>query len=167
MKKYLLIFLSIIAFLPTFAGKKADSRKATKETLVWRYEVQDINKVAKDKKSVIFKIWSYAKKDNVALMQAGKNAVHACIFKQIGYYPALVGTESIETEYKEFFKAFFADGGEYMRFVQLANNGAIAPSDRIKLKQEFKVGVIVTVNRVDLRKYLEQKGIIQAMNSMF
>lgn len=167
MKKYLILFLSIIAFLPTYAGKKANSKKATKETLGWRYEVQDINKVAKDKKVVIFKVWSYAKKDNVALMQAGKNAVHACIFKQIGYYPPLVGAESIENEHNEFFKKFFADGGEYMRFVQLANNGAVAPTDKIKLKNEFKIGVVVTVNRTDLRKYLEQQGILQAMNSIF
>lgn len=167
MKKMLLLLITIIVFLPLYAGKKADSKKATKETLVWRYEVQDINKVAKDKKSVIFKVWSYAKKDHIALMQAGKNAVHACIFKQIGYNPPLTGTESIEEEHKDFFKDFFKDGGEYMRFVQLANNGAIAPTDRIKLKNEFKIGVIVSVNRADLRKYLEEKGILKSMNSIF
>ena len=88
MKKIVLVILAILAFLPTFAGKKA-SKKATEQTLVWRYEVQDIGKVAKDGKSIIFKVWSYAKKDNVAIMQASKNAVHACIFKQIGYYPPL------------------------------------------------------------------------------
>ena len=54
-----------------------------------------------------------------------------------------------------------------MRFVQLANNGAVAPTDKIKLKKEFKIGVVVTVNRTDLRKYLEQQGILQAMNSIF
>jgi len=162
MKKTLVLLLSIISFLPVFAGKKVD-----KETLVWRYEVQDLNKVAKNGKDVIFKIWSYAKKENTATMQAGKNAVHAVIFKQIGYNPALAGTESVETEYEEFFKNFFADGGEYMRFVQLANNGAIAPTDKIKLEKEYKIGVIVTVNRADLRKYLEEKGILQSMKSIF
>ena len=58
-------------------------------------------------------------------------------------------------------------GGEYMRFVQLANNGAVAPSDKIKLQKEFKIGVKVTVNRADLRKYLEEHGIIKSMNSIF
>ena len=154
--------LMLIAFLPANAGKKAD-----KETLVWRYEVQDLNIVAKNGKDVIFKIWSYSKKENTALMQAGKNAVHAVIFKQIGYNPALVGTESVELEYEAFFRSFFADGGEYMRFVQFANNGAIAPNDKIKLQKEYKIGVKVTVNRSDLRKYLEEHGIIKSMNSLF
>jgi hypothetical protein len=166
MKKTLLVVLAIFAFLPTFAGKKA-SKKATEETLVWRYEVQDIGKVAKDGKSVIFKVWSYSKKDYVALMQASKNAVHACIFKQIGYQPALAGTESIEVTHKDFLSKFFADGGEYIRFVNLANNGAVAPTDKIKLKNEYKIGVVVTVNRTDLRKYLEQQGVLESMNSLF
>ena len=166
MKKILLVIIAIFAFLPTFAGKKA-SKKATEETLVWRYEVQDIGKVAKDGKSIIFKVWSYAKKDNVAIMQASKNAVHACIFKQIGYSPALAGTANVEDTQKEFFSKFFADGGEYMRFVKLANNGAVAPTDKIKLKNEYKVGVVVTVYRTDLRKYLEEQGVIESMNSIF
>lgn len=162
MKRIFAFLLVAIAFLPVFAGKKAD-----KQTLVWRYEVQDLGKVAKDGKSVIFKIWSYDKKEKVAIMQAGKNAVHAVIFKQIGYNPALAGTESIETEHEAFFKEFFSDGGEYMRFVQLANNGAVAPADKIKLAKEYKIGIRVTVNRADLRKYLEEKGILTAMNAIF
>jgi hypothetical protein len=166
MKKIALVILAILAFLPTFAGKKA-SKKATEETLTWRYEVQDIGKVAKDGKSIIFKVWSYSKKDNVALMQASKNAVHACIFKQIGYSPALAGVASVEESQQEFFRNFFADGGEYMRFVKLANNGAVAPTDKIKLKNEYKIGVVVTVYRTELRKYLEEKGIIESMNSIF
>ena len=52
-------------------------------------------------------------------------------------------------------------------FVQFANNGAIAPSDKIKLQKEYKIGVKVTVNRSDLRKYLEEHGIIKSMNSLF
>ncbi|MBO4666388.1 MAG: hypothetical protein J5612_05895 [Paludibacteraceae bacterium] len=162
MKKVLLAILAVMIFLPAFANKKTD-----KETLVWRYEVQDLNKVAKDGKSVIFKIWTYAKKDNQALNQAGKNAVHAVIFKQIGYNPALAGTSNIETEYKDEIKQFFKDGGEYMRFVQFVNNGAVAPADKIKLQKEWKIGVTVSVNRADLRKYLEEKGWLKAMNSMF
>lgn len=154
--------LMLIAFLPAFAGKKAD-----KQTLQWRYEVQELNVVAKDGKSVIFKIWSYGKKSNVALMQASKNAVHAVIFKQIGYSPALIASESLTQEQEEFFKLFFQDGGEYMRFVQLANNGAVAPTDNIKLDKEYKVGVKVTVNRADLRKYLEEHGMVESMNTLF
>ncbi len=162
MKRFLITFLSLIILLPVFASKKAD-----KETLQWRYEVQDLNITAKDGKSVIFKIWSYGKKENVALMQASKNAVHAVMFKQIGYNPGLMGTQALTADQEKFIKDFFQDGGEYMRFVQLANNGAVAPTDKIKLKKEYKIGIKVTVNRADLRKYLEEQKLIQAMNAIF
>lgn len=163
MKKLSLLIIVLVALL-TSCGT---SKQATNDTLVWRYEVQDINKVAKDKKSVVFKVWSYARNENRALLQAGKNAVHACIFKQIGYYPPLAGVSSIETEYKDFFYDFFSEGGEYMRFVQFVNNGAVAPADKIKIDNSYKIGVIVKVNRGDLRKYLEEKGILKSMNQMF
>ncbi len=162
MKRFLIALLSLVTLMPVFAGKKAD-----KETMQWRYEVQDLGLVAKDGKSVIFKIWSYGKKENKALMQATKNAVHAVMFKQIGYNPSLLGTKALTEEEEEFLKLFFADGGEYMRFVQLANNGAVAPTDKIKLKKEYKIGIKVTVNRADLRKYLEERGLVQSMNSIF
>ena len=162
MKKVLLAILAVMIFLPAFANKKTD-----KETLVWRYEVQDLGKVAKDGKSDIFKIWTYAKKDNKALDQAGKNAVHAVIFKQIGYKPALAGTSNLEVEKADELKEFFKDGGEYRRFVQFVNNGAVAAADKIKLKNEWKIGVTVQVNRADLRKYLEEKGWLKSMNSLF
>lgn len=162
MKKLFIALLAMVMFVPAFAGKKAD-----KQTLAWKYEVQDLGTVAKDGKSVIFKVWSFDKKADNAVLQASKNAVHAVIFKQIGYNPALVGTESVEETHKEFFKEFFSNGGAYMRFVQLVNNGAIAPGDKIKLKKEYKVGLRVKVNRADLRKYLEEKGVIQAMNAIF
>ena len=163
MKKNSLLFIAFIALLTSCAT----SQKATDDTLVWRYEVQETNKVAKDKKSVIFKVWSYAKNENLAIKQAGKNAVHACIFKQIGYYPPLASVSSIEIEHKDFFNEFFQDGGEYMRFVQFVNNGAIAPEDKIKLKNMYKIGVYAKINRADLRKYLEEKGILKSMNQMF
>ena len=54
-----------------------------------------------------------------------------------------------------------------MRFVQFVNNGAIAPEDKIKLKNMYKIGVYAKINRADLRKYLEEKGILKSMNQMF
>ena len=35
------------------------------------------------------------------------------------------------------------------------------------IKKEYKIGIRVTVNRADLRKYLEQNGVLQAMNAIF
>lgn len=55
-----------------------------------------------------------------------------------------------------------------MRFVTLTNNGAIAAGDIMKVgKKEYKVGVVVTVQYNDLRKYLEEKGIVKRLDAGF
>ena len=39
-----------------------------------------------------------------------------------------------------FFKPFFSDGGKYMKFVSLSNDGAVAAEDRMKIGKEYKLG---------------------------
>ncbi len=162
MKRVIIAILAVAMFIPAFAGKKAD-----KKTLTWQYEAEDLGKVAKDQKSVIFKIWSFDKNEKKAMSMAKKNAIHAVIFKQIGRNPALANSPSIADEHKQFFEDFFADGGAYSAYVSLSNNGAIQPGDKQKTKEGWKIGIKVTVDRAGLRKYLEEKGIIVAMDSLF
>ena len=162
MRRFLFVLLAGLLTIPVFSSKKTD-----KEMILWEYEVQDLGQVSKDGKSVIFKIWTYSKKPSITMTQASKNAVHAVIFKQIGYNPALATTPDLEFSHKDFFDEFFKDGGAYRLYVQFANNGAIAPGDNIKMEKGYKIGIKVFVNRADLRKYLEDKGVIKSMNSMF
>ena len=68
---------------------------------------------------------------------------------------------------KAYFDDFF-ENGYWRQYVQLTNNGAIAPGDMIKVdKKEYKVGMLVTINVAELRKRLEKDGIIKSMNSFF
>lgn len=162
MKKIIIILIGFLIMLPTSIIAKS----VNKETMEWRYEVQDINKIGKQG-TCVFKIWTYAKNEKKAIQQAGKNAVHAVIFKGFGNYPALVpGAETYE-ENKVFFDSFFKDGGEYQLYVQFSNNGAIAPADKIKLKNEYKIGVTVIVRKDALREALEKAGIITSASSLF
>ena len=80
MRRFLFVLLAGLLTIPVFSSKKTD-----KEMMQWEYEVQDLGQVSKDGKSVIFKIWTYSKKPSITMTQASKNAVHAVIFKQIGY----------------------------------------------------------------------------------
>lgn len=155
-----LLVLAIIT--PSCAVKKVN-----KKTITWQYEVEDIGRVAKDGKSIIFKIWSLDKNEKEAIAQAKQNAIHAVIFKQIANYPPLANSPSLAYEKAAFFDDFFAEGGAYSSFVTLSNNGAIQPGDKQRIKTGWKIGIRVTVNRAGLRKYLEEKGVIQAMNSIF
>ena len=73
----------------------------------------------------------------------------------------------MENEKVDFFKDFFATGGKYLKFVSLANQGAIGAGDAIKVGKEYKVGVVISVNTSELRKDLENAGIIRSLGSGF
>ena len=83
----------------------------------------------------------------------------------------LTKESNLEQEKEMFFNEFFADGGKYMKFVSLTNNGAVAPGDRQKLgrflAREHKIGIMVSVKKDLLRKDLEDAGIIRGLNSGF
>ena len=162
MKRYI-IFLLLLCFpIQVLHAKK----KVDRETFAWRYEVEDIGKTGKQG-TAVFKVWTYAKKKDAALMQASKNAVHAIVFKGYGIQKPLASDGTVYEKHRAFFNDFFKTGGDYQQFVSLVNNGALEAGDVIKLKKEYKVGVKVSVRKDELRKYLEKSGVIEAMNSMF
>ena len=148
-------------------------KKMDKETLLWRYEIEPtIGQGAQG--TYLVKVWSYAKKADKATHQAPKNAIHGILFKGYAAYnngntriagqKPIITDPAIETQHEEFFKDFFKDGGAYAKFVTLIGNGA---SDIIQVGKEYKVGVIVSIQKDALRKYLEDAKIIKAMGSMF
>ncbi|MBO6306011.1 MAG: hypothetical protein J6M55_00755 [Paludibacteraceae bacterium] len=164
--KRIAICLMTIAFLlgaaPVWGGAQKKADKATEQ---WRYELQDINKVSKQG-TVTFKVWSYSKKENIAASQAPKNAIHGILFKGYGSHAPMVSPAAAE-QHADFFEEFFKEGGGYRRFVQTTNNGAPLVGDKMKVGKEWKVGIIVVVSETQLRKYLEQQGVINKLGSMF
>jgi hypothetical protein len=79
----------------------------------------------------------------------------------------LAQSSNLEQEHEKFFSDFFDDGGKYLKFVSLANNGAIGAGDRIKIGKEYKVGVVISVDVNSLRKDLEDAGIIKKLGGQF
>lgn len=149
----------------------AQQRKANKDTEAWRYEIEAVQTGTQG--TYLIKVWSYSKKPEVATEQSKKNAVHGIIFKGFpgragvpGQNP-LTNNSNLEEEKADFFKSFFSDGGKYMKFVTLSNDGAVAAEDRMKIGKEYKIGVIVSVNVTELRKELENSGIIRSLTSGF
>ena len=146
-------------------------RKANKDTQNWRYEIEAAGVGTQG--TYLIKVWSYSKKPTVAIEQAKKNAVHGIIFKGFmgisgvpGQKP-LTNNPNLEMEQEEFFKNFFGDGGKYMKFVNVTNDGSVAAEDRLKMGKEYKIGVIVSVNTAGLRKDLEDAGILTGLSSGF
>lgn len=169
--KQILLF-ALVLVIPTLGySQKRKIKKANEDTAAWRYELeaQEVGTQG----TCLVKVWSYSKKPNVASSQARKNAVHGVIFKGIpakdripGRKP-LVANSAAEAQHAAFFNSFFAEGGDFMRYVTLTNNGAIEAGDVMKIGKEYKVGVNVTVNYSALRKALEEAGIVKKLDAGF
>ena len=155
----------------TSSAQVFSKRKSKKDTHNFRYEIECIGEGKQGTYAI--KVFSYSKKPKVAIEAAKRNAVHGIIFKGISgggcvNKPALARNPNLEQEKADYFKAFFANGGKYSKFVVASTDGAIEAGDVTKIsKKEFKVGVNVSVNVSLLRKDLEAAGIIKSLGSMF
>lgn len=154
-----------------FTANAQKQKKADKQTKEWRYEIEGMGTGTNG--TYLVKVWSYSKKANIAMEQAKKNAVHGIIFKGFSDIKGgqsqkpLARDPNVEQEKEDFFSDFFAEGGKYMKFVALTNDGAVGAGDRIKVGKEYKVGVIVSVRKEALRKDLEAAGIVKGLASGF
>ncbi|MDI1315788.1 hypothetical protein [Flavobacterium sp.] len=169
LKKINFLLVIIVASTSTIYAQK--NRKANKDTEAWRYEIEAVQTGTQG--SYLIKVWSYSKKPDVAIEQAKKNAVHGIIFQgftgtqSVSGQKPLTTNVNLEEEKSDFFKSFFADGGKYMKFVSLSNDGAVAAGDRMKVGKEYKIGVIVSINVAALRRDLEEAGIIKSLGAGF
>lgn len=159
----LMVVLSSLMF-NCFADSKS---KANKDTKSFRYDLECVNNGVKG--TYLVKVWSYSKKKDVATEQCKKNAVHGIIFK--GYSGTngcisqrpLASNPGVEMEYEEYFDLFFEDNGEYLKYVHVTAGS----QEIIKIGKEYKVGVIVSVAKDNLRKALEEAGVIKKMGNIF
>jgi hypothetical protein len=169
MKKIALTIFTIIAFIST--SEAQSKKKADKDTNSWRYEIEPVQTGVSG--TYLIKVWSYSKKPDVAIEQAKKNAVHGIIFRgfsgtdRVPGQSALSNNPNLLDEKTDFFDDFFADGGKYLKFVSLTNDGAVAAEDRMKVGKEYKVGVLISIRKEELRRDLENAGIIKGLSAGF
>lgn len=169
------MLLAVSVAVPAFtadSARKQKQKKADRNTREWYYEMEAFT--APYKGSCDIKVWSYGPDAVTARDQATKNAVHGVIFrgvpgnvsKRLNALPPIVEDIMAEQSHKDFFDAFFSDGGPYQRFATRTmadGNDEILRYDR----KNYKVGVIVTVQYDALRKALEQQGIVSSLTSGF
>lgn len=181
MKKLLLFSLAFLMLAGHSEAQKKKRKADDKNTVEWNYEVETISKNGRG--DYILKVWSFSKNAMVASELGKKNAVHSVVFKgtppshnnRIPGIKALVPDAETQMGHEDFFNAFFADGGDYMRFVTVSNNGfaEIVKIPKIRNNGEkaavykFKVGLTLTVNVPALRKYLEDAGVVRSLEAGF
>lgn len=163
-----LILLMIIGL--SISVNAQAKKKADKDTEDFIYEVEVVSVGTQG--TYLIKVWSYSKKPTVAINQAKKNAVHGVIFKGFAGKQGVPGqkalaTPEVEQDKKAFFVEFFDDKGNYNRYVTGSGDGDVAAGDIMKVGKKYKIGVVVSVNVSDLRKALEQAGVIKGLGSGF
>ena len=164
--------ITILSLLvPFFAQSQLAEKKADNDTETWRYEIEAVGEGKEG--TYLVKVWSYSKKADVSIEQAKKNAVHGVIFQgvignnRVSNQPPIAADPSAQTQYADYFNAFFKDKGQYMKYVSVSNDGAIAPGDRLKVNKEYKIGVVVSVRKDLLKKDLEAAGVVKRLDAGF
>ena len=133
----------------------------------WKYDIVSVGEGQQG--SYKIKVWTCSKKNTFSEELCKKYAVHGVLFKGISAYKGtsakkpLIKDPQAKIEFDDFFQTFFADGGEYNRFVQFTSG----TPEIIKVGKEKKIGIIVLVKKDELRKYLEETGIRKALDSGF
>jgi hypothetical protein len=168
----LIIKLMILVLSIHFVQGQNHTKSSNKNTENWVYDIECEG--IGNEGSKLVKVWSYVKKPRQASIGM-KNAVHGLIFK--GYTGKIQGCSSFSPlvkdqktikKYAPFFKEFFKDGGDYLKYVTTATNGMIKSENVIKIKRkQYKVGIIVSVQTDLLRKRLENEGIIRKLSYGF
>ena len=112
--------------------------KLSKADTPWTYEIESVG-VGADGTYAI-RVWSYYKNAKMPLEVAKRNAVHTAFFDNF----------------------FIAD---YQNYINSVANSSLRI---IKLRaREYKVGYVVSVAKDNLRKYLEDQGVIKGLSSGF
>lgn len=120
----------------------------------------------------IFKIYVTEKNVKKAVALAKKAAVEVCIFRGLPSAGTVSGTPALcsssdEDRHAAFFEEFFTPGGQYLRYVNITSDGVIPDEDKIKVKGGYKVGLVVQVMYDNLRRDLQDAGIVRSLGSGF
>jgi len=105
-----------------------------------------------------------------ARYQAKKNAVSAVIFDGVragegvgqgGCDPKpLITEQNAREKYDVFFAKFFGPKGDYYKFVTYKKTRN-ASAVRSRSQHEYKIGLVLVVDRIGLKAYLKENGIIK------
>lgn len=139
------------------------AKKTTIESF-YTYETECLG-VALDGSQTL-KVWGTGKDKKAAMKQAMKNAVKDILFngihtgsKDCGIRPLILEVNAQE-KYEDYFNTFFQDGGLYSKYVS-DETPKRTTKDKQYNQQQTKYGMVVRVQRAELKNRLEQDGIIK------
>jgi len=150
------------------------------------YEVKALDQGTQG--TVLMKVYSYGYTVDNAIERAKMDAIHAILFKgvpgsNVARPMVKEGREAYKAYFDEFFGLYTVKAGKkkmidplditqifnapYKQYVQISNDGTVDPSDRFKVGNKYKAGVVISVNHRELRQKLENDHIIKSLKSGF
>lgn len=159
--KLIFSFLLLIFSLNSFAQNNSSNYQAI------NIEVQFIRTGVDG--TILFKVFSYGKNFNKVLENSKADAIKAVLFKGIpgsDLQRPLVTDSQLSNSQITFFDDFFKTK-KYLQYVSISSDGSIDGEDRVKVGRQYKIGVVVSVQKANLRKLLEDSGIVKALDSGF
>lgn len=161
MKHFTLLLVAMLLIFPVFVNA------ATKnETPVPEYEIAGTDQTA-TQGTYIVKVTVLSKKSNIDTDLLSRAAVHGVLFRGISgnrnHQKPLAGSAATEAQHAEYFKNFFAPDGAARNYTQEI------PGSRqvIKSGKQYRVTSTMVVQKDQLRRDLEQAGVIGGLNSAF
>lgn len=139
------------------------SCSSTKSTAYLTYETQCLGVELDGSQTLL--AWGDGKNKADAEEQAKKNAVRDVIFRGINAGKSectrspLVNTPNAQQKYEDYFNRFFADGGEYKKYISMSDQKR-GSGNKEHYKYGEKRSVTVRVLRSELKKRLQEDGIL-------
>lgn len=94
-------------------------------------------------------------------------AVHGVLFRGFaGYRQAqkpLAGSAAAEAEHADFFSDFFSETGSAVNYASIVSGSTTVT----KMSKNYQITATLTVQKDQLREYLEDAGVIKSLNSIF
>ena len=116
--------------------------------------------------SLTLRAWGEGNSKKDAVEQAKKKALRDVIFKGITrgvndhtMRPLVLEANGAE-KHQDYFNRFFADGGDYTKFVNMKDEKSNS-KQIMENRQVYKYGVTIRVLRNELKKRLQNDGIIK------
>ncbi len=155
-------YVILMAFVLLLSGCRG-SQKVSDAMSYYRFDTTCI--AVNPSGSLTLRAWGGGPDRNQSVQEAMKNAVYDVIFKGVKGGGQSYATQALVTEvnarerYADYFDRFFADGGEYKKFVRETST---QDKSRIEAKSKGRqnYGLTVTVDRSALKEQLRNDGII-------
>ncbi|PKP36529.1 MAG: hypothetical protein CVT98_07650 [Bacteroidetes bacterium HGW-Bacteroidetes-15] len=165
-----IISLGAIALLIIFSTSCASLKKA-EDVAIPQPELEAMPTGTQG--TYLVKVWSYSKDPMIDVSEVKRNALNGILFEGFKGKPgipgqvAIVQDPNVRIDKADFFKAFFADGGDFHKYVEPVNKGAIAAEDRMRVGKIYKIGMVCSVKSAELRKHLEESGVLRSLDAGF